>query len=479
MSIEHIPLFPADTIIGAGFHNIGSGVLRGSDTATIKKIESHYGERCGHIPLQAQHIRLLVKAVTPAITSQAAYLSRLFGKEVRAVDEATFRQESAGLQPLVIPYVNVPEAESYAQQTFGATVWGLPGRMVHNLKNKADFYTLVDEAGLDDFVTPDYTIASVFNAARTAEQVLKEAEALYMAAGVSQHYPLGVVMRASESDGNYGCSIVYARGQDIVLIEDGDAEHPFLFRDWHKALTQAQAHLVSTMNPEKEERVVLSRYLDFMDSPGMSVVIINGEVESLGWNGQLQLEGSTACVGTSSYIPRTEYIRQMQEHFEAKTTDFFVALLKKTAARHHIPFTQITGVANIDIMLPSHLEQRVQKHRKQPAVNYLAECNPRWTNYTDAILTVLGATRRTPTVASMRAVIREGIFTIDKHCMPAHIEPSLVREYICEHDERLRERGTRIICRMNNNPMGLILAGDTSIARQTISTIVEGLSQAV
>lgn len=42
----------------------------------------YYGERCGHLPLNARTIRVLVSESTPEIKAQMAYLSSLFGKDV-------------------------------------------------------------------------------------------------------------------------------------------------------------------------------------------------------------------------------------------------------------------------------------------------------------------------------------------------------------------------------------------------------------
>src|SRR5713226_9161754 len=72
----------------------------------------------------------------------------------------------------------------------------------------------------------------------------------------------------------------------------------------------------------------------------------------------------------------------------------FEALLRWTAQQCGVEFASIRGVANLDIMIPGELEKRLRRRRKQPVGNYLAECNPRWTNYTDAIMTILGANRR-------------------------------------------------------------------------------------
>jgi len=146
--------------------------------------------------------------------------------------------------------------------------------------------------------------------------------------------------------------------------------------------------------------------------------------------------------------------------------------LRHTAERCGIDFTSIRGVANLDIMLPGELEAQLQSKRKQRPVNYLAECNPRWTNYTDAILTVIGANGKESTISNMRTVIQEGISTFDKFRLPENVDPRVVREYIFTRDAALKQHGTRIICRMTKNPMGLIFAGDVQQAQQEVNAII-------
>jgi hypothetical protein len=230
------------------------------------------------------------------------------------------------------------------------------------------------------------------------------------------------------------------------------------------------------MNVQKETRVVISRYIDFVDSPGISVVIMDDRVESLGWNGQLQKPGSKACVGTSTYLPKNAYVQSMQHAYEEQTATFFEALLRMTAQKCGIPFASIRGVANLDIMIPGELERRLQRQRKQPESNYLAECNPRWTNYTDAIMTVVGANRKEQTIYNMKAVIQAGICTIDKHPLPENVTPQSVGACISERDAVLKRDGTRIICRMAKNPMGLIFAGDLARAQQEVDGMLTLLS---
>src|SRR5690242_6069421 len=100
----------------------------------------------------------------------------------------------------------------------------------------------------------------------------------------------------------------------------------------------SQEHLESTMNVQKEARIVISRYIDFADSPGMSVVIMENQVESLGWNGQLQKPVSKACIGTCTYVPRNQYMQRMQQTYEEQTAAFFEAILRSTAQYCGIEF---------------------------------------------------------------------------------------------------------------------------------------------
>jgi hypothetical protein len=481
MDMLNESLFLAKTPLelGAGFHNIGSGVLRASNKVMVDKLEAHYGERCGHVPLDARRIRVVVDTPTPDIEAQIAYLSQLFGKEMKAATFEDLKAEQEALSVehvVVVPYINVPETEQRIRGGVDGISWGMPSSMVHLLKNKADFYRFADELELDGVCTPDYRIANIYDISSAALAFLAAIEDIYKKAGMAQKYPLGIVFRAAESDGNYGSCLVYERESRVIVLPDGDADHTQSYSSWPDAIAASQKSLLATMNVQKEQRVVISRFIDIADSPGMSVIILDGQVASLRWNGQLQGQDSKACVGTSSYIPRNSYLRQVQQQYEDATAACFETLLKQAASRCSVDFAAIRGIANIDIIIPGSHEKELQKRRKLEPVHYVAECNPRWTNYTDAIMTIIGVNRKEPTVSNMRTVIRDGIFTIDKSYLPAHVDPRVVREYICKLDESLKQDGTRIICRMTKNPMGLIFAGDVKRAQEEFNGIVAMLA---
>ena len=208
MNILHTALFAASgsPMLGVGFHNVGSeGVLRASNEAVVKQVQHYYGERCGHLPLNSKNIRALVDFPTADIYAQMKYLSGLFGKNIIPVTFDELKEEKGGvpeLAALVVPYINVPEIETRLHTDLSAESWGLPGKMTHVLKNKASFYHLVDEFALGGFRPPEYSISTIANVAKEAGDFLSGVEDLYKQTEVAHAYPLGVMLRAAESDGN-------------------------------------------------------------------------------------------------------------------------------------------------------------------------------------------------------------------------------------------------------------------------------------
>ncbi|HXL38631.1 MAG TPA: hypothetical protein VN954_15680 [Ktedonobacteraceae bacterium] len=464
--------------LGVGYHNVGTGVLRASNKATIDYVEDHYGQRCGHLPLDSQRVCVLVHAHSEENESHLKYLSQLYGKEIEAITPLELQQQQERISAsrmLIVPYINVPETEKRFLTDLGVESWGMKADMVSFLKNKAEFYQFIDEFEFDGFRTPDYRIVHIADVTKEALGFMNAVENVMHEAGISQ-YPLGVMLRAAESDGNYGCCLVYEERNRVRVVPNGDIAYAAYYSSWKEALAVSQQHLTATMDLQKETRIVISRYIDMLDSPGMSVVIMDGRIESLGWNGQLQQDGSKACIGTSTYKPVNASLAQLQNKYEGQTLAYFETVLRRTAQKFGLDFASIRGVANIDIMLPSDMEEMLQKKRGYNPSHYVAECNPRWTNYTDAIMTVIGVNRKKQTISNMKAVIQEGIVTIDKFYLPEGIDIQEVRECIFLKDEELQQDGTRIICRMAKKPMGLIFAGDINHAQQAVESIIHNLN---
>ena len=327
-------------------------------------------------------------------------------------------------------------------------------------------------AGIRSGGWPASPVAAVPQAAL---RLLGTMEEIISQAGV-ESYPVGVMLRAAESDGHYGSCLVYQHQQRILVVPDGNVQQVQSSPTWQHALTVAQQHLAVGMNQQQESRVVISRFVEVADSPGLSVVLLDGQVESLGWNNQLQVPGSTGCVGTSSYQPKNTALARLQQAAETQTAACFEALLRQTAHRCGLDFASLRGVANIDLMLPGPREQQLQQRRGHPPAIYLAECNPRWTNYTDALLTILALKRQTPTVGTLRTAIQEGLATVDYYPIPPTVEPQRVRDELLRRDAAFRQTGISIICRMTHNPMGFIFAGDVKQAQQEVARLLAQLA---
>src|SRR6266699_6855986 len=135
MSVLNVSLFDSHVPreLGVGYHNVGTGVLRASDKTTIDYVEAHYGQRCGHLPLDAQRVCVLVSERTDDIQMHLYYLSQLFGKDIQAITAEELQQEQtrfSGQRVLIVPYINVPEAEKRIRTELGAESWGMTGNMV-------------------------------------------------------------------------------------------------------------------------------------------------------------------------------------------------------------------------------------------------------------------------------------------------------------------------------------------------------------
>lgn len=475
MDLKNKVLFDSGEAIdlGLGFHNIGSGVLRYSQEDVKKTVQDYYAQRCGHLPLNAKNVGMLVEEITDDLRSQTAYLSKLYNREIKLLTPEDVKNLKT--KPLIVPYIAVPEVEEQFSQ-FDAHMWGIPSKLTHVLKNKSEFYRLVNFLHIENFRVPEYTTTYLTEVIPYTKSFLKKIEDMYDEAGMRNSYPLGVMLRAADEDGNFGSSLLYEKGKYVVMIPNGEVSDARVYGNWEEALVNSKRILAAAMQTQKEPRVVVSRYIDTLDSPGMSVVIIKGSVYSLGWNVQTQKEPSRNPVAAGTYRPTDPVLKALQEKYEDYSAKVLEKYIRKTAERCKINFNAIEGIANIDLILPSDLEKKFQEKRGNKVEFYFSECNPRWTTYTDAVMTVLGAQHRDQTVNNMLNVINEGIAVVDKYKLPSNVDPRSVRDFIYTKDQELQKSGTRIICRMTTNPMGVIYAGDIELAQAEMRNIVKSLA---
>ncbi len=481
MNVERQSLYVSDgerRAVGVGFHN-AADVLWASDRAVQEAVKKHYQQRGGHIPLDnVDKTFMLVQEHDDPTTSQFHYLSDITGRRIEPKTIEEIKQESRktlSQKPLVVPYIKLPLTETYLERELGADVWGLPGTVVSVLKNKAEFHERILRAEIDGLHVPDFIVTDVDDLTINSEEFYRtHVKDLYKRFKMDG-YTHGLVLRPAESDGNFGAGVVREENGHVLFMPDGKMEGASRHPTFNSALARSQEYMRSTMNSVKEKRVVVSRLIDLADSPGMSVAVLDGQVISLGWNGQIIKDG-TACVGTSTYRPKDEYLQQIQEENEEKTAGAFSVLLSQLTKGQGIDLQTVRGIANIDIMIPGERERELQRKRGGDPHLYVAESNPRYTNMTDGVLTAVAAQRLPQTVRSMRVVTAAGIVSEDKYALPAGVDPKAVRDEIYKSDLKLKEEGTRVIARMTVAPMGVIFLGNTELARRELTNVVHKLA---
>lgn len=463
--------------IYAGYPNIAD-VLRASDPGVLQAV-SVYSQRCGHVPLDNLPVSyVLVERHTARITSQLEYLSKVFKKSLipKTAGELNLISKFENKKIVVVPYISVKETENYlASKLDNFEIWGLPARLTHNLKNKAESHIRIQKSGVPNLSVPDFEITDIDSLADSAAKFINDkVQNLYSEFSISNYLP-GIMVRFAECDGNYGAGVVKARKNKIVFLPDGNDNYPQEFDTWKDAVAACAGHIRSTMNTAKEKRVVISRLIESVDSPGMSVAVLDNELTSLGLNSQLQSDG-TACIGTGTYKPKSAELRVKKQKIEEETLIAFKKFLIDQSADLGIKFNTINTFINLDLIIPGKLEYELQKKRFGKTYNYISESNPRFTNWTDAVLTGVAAQGDRQTIASMQKIIKHGIEAEDKVKLPEGVDPEAVRDEIYKKDLQLQEYGTRIIARMTQSPMGIIYMGDIPQARRELGAIIKKLN---
>lgn len=473
--------------VGVGYHNvdhvIGTPNRTGvSDNPEIEKAKRFYADRCGHVPLTGvNRTYVLVGEHTEGVNSQMQYLSSVYGRTIEPKTSGEIRHISqrSGERPLLVPYINRSITQEILERTLQADVWGLPPVMVEKLKNKADFHTLVNRYQVNGITVPDYTIVPVDSLAAEGKAFFeKQVDGLYRKYGMD-NYRRGLMMRGAESDGNYGAVALLESDAQIVMIPNGHNRKNNVpkFGTWEEATKASQDYLSDMLSKQGDRRVVVSRFMDTLDSPGMSLAIIDGEVASLGWNGQLQKSGSTACVGTRAYKPENRYLEAIQEHYQAQIAEAFTEFLKRVAEEQNVDLRKVRGFINLDFMVPGFSERKLQEKRFGKMRLDAAEINPRWTNWTDALSAAVAVSDKEQQLSSFRSVIEGGIENEDKFEIPESVDPRDLRDAVYLLDQQLKEHGRRIIVRMPKSPTGLIFMGkDIAGTRRIMQDLTQKLA---
>ncbi len=472
-------------VVGAG------GVLWSIDPNTQEKVGGHYDPRAADQFLGNHNREAFVLTQSPEDhQSQLDYRGAIGKVDLTAIRDVREITNPNGHVALYVPYIsrempNFPTELNWKR-------YGLPYEITSLLKNKADFHDWLTQNDLEAN-TPNHVICEAKDITSSAEQMLLKIQSMYQEAKIDDQYPIGLMLRGAEGDGNYGAAKivqslhnqtiltkkgeVHVQAGQIMIMPDGKKDNLEVHDNWQTALLLAQLHIKDSMNLDQESRVVMSRLIDLQDSPGMSAIIAGGTPHLFNWNGQWQEPGESACTGTTS--PGLNGNNRLHELFLEETQAIFSTILSKQL-EGRANRDEIYAMINIDLMIPGALEQKLwQKTQSRPSLhqyrnnlgknnhNYqprpynpniplIAEINPRDTNWTLAVKSVLTALKRQATVQNMLALANgqdTKIIARDAWTLPGGLtDMNLVRDEMLQLHHQLEKSGAGFILRMPGHP---------------------------
>ncbi|MBA3723489.1 MAG: hypothetical protein H0W89_01170 [Candidatus Levybacteria bacterium] len=514
--------------LGIARHNITDLVALDQDTEY--EIAGRYNTRFGHIPVGGRVEGILLDEVPHVhdeaasrllqlgqanVTAQARYIGELSGNSNRFTlyTPKTLQAElKQGNTALIAPYLNNGNFSEYRQRNGldipGVSISGMHTAIVHELKNKATFHERVKAAQNPDFAVPHHEVVPVTEVTRAGIELLNFEEELYTAIGMPD-YIRGVFGRLNYSDGGYGSFNIQQKNGEIRLETDDKKKRP-PYTTWEDALHDAQAFMIKESADNADATIVLSRALNLKEVPGLSMHFMDGEVLPLGFNAQILDAQTKACIGTSTYEPTDPKLRNKRKEFEERITHGGKDFVHTIAREKGIDINTLRGWINFDAMFPGDEEQEVQKRivsamkartlssslqnklihygqLEKPSEYFLAESNPRRTNFIEATDEVLLVGNLPQTVASMREIIEHGILAEDNYNLPKGVKVADFAEAIGEtYAQDVRGDGLVILRTRPPKPyipdesaiVGVIMTGDSNARRQELQVVFDRLKKA-
>ncbi|PJF43334.1 MAG: hypothetical protein CUN55_09015 [Phototrophicales bacterium] len=485
--MDHL-LQSIDAIVA--WHNVAGrqGVLCAAADHIANAVGYHYNSRAAdHVPY-IPHLPIYILCDDPSsVEKQLRYRGGIAGMDFNAIRN-TDELASRGIQrALFLPYIRLVDIPLSAEIEW--TRYGLPPVIIQHLKNKAIMHNWLME---NNFVehTMNFVACSIEEIPTIGESMVAQIEEMYRDLDMDQVYPLGIMVRGAQTDGNYGAGFLRQllvdsdggrRGQ-IVLKRNGKATDFEFFNDWHSALVALRNHIQYTVATDIEDQVVMTRLLDINVSPGMSAMIDNGIVHPLAFNGQYTEPGAIACTGTCTLTAAIgeSYAEQINARYLTQAQTLLSQILERVFTQYHNDITQINGMLNIDMMIVGELERELWRRSDgthwrdniarinrqyaprpyDPSYGLFAEINPRETNWTLAMKAVLQATHRPFTAGQLQAISwGQGVQVVarDMWHLPAQVDMDILRDELLEYHHQLSANEEGFILRMPDNPAGVIM----------------------
>ena len=455
---------------GIGYHNVGTGVLRGSSPDVSNAVNTRYGARLGHLPPAMNgHFTLMPPDVqTQTNLLHLQYLSLMYGVDIKAITP-----EDANRLPgsrLLVPYINTADVKIVNGPE--TTTWGLPAEIVDRLKNKVLSHKDMQNYAIEGICPVDFKITDTNELIADSSRFLTDIRTNYQKVDMESNYPVGLMIRPDECDGGYGNATLQEIKGKIVFTPNGDIEGTIEFDDWESALKEARQHVIAS-SKSADTQVVISRLIDVEDSPWMTIIILDGKPFSLGWNGQIFNNGSRACVGTSTFNPSSAHSYKIKSEYEEESVNALTKYINTVATDTDTDLSKVRGVVNVDFIIPGPKEREyLLKTGRDPDTLYVAEFNPRWTNGSDAAAAAVWSTTRQHTPDEYIRVVNEGLLAIDKERVSPG-DPEQRYQTTIDLNRRLREDGSGVILRMPGyDTLGVIYWGDTTYARAEFLKVI-------
>jgi len=460
------------------FHNIHHLLLDAN-----KEIRQHaankYNSRGGALNWELPHVGIIANRTKEAL-DHAKYVTSVVGKYYEVVGYDDLKKIAIGTT-LLVPYINnssaYKELKTY-RTDIHQTVWGLPPSLVDILGNKAKLHQLINETHVKNLYVPEFGIARLENFNETAQKVLDESKSLYQR--FAPHYPLGLFFRTALSNGQFGNARIVqgTQGKLFITIYDEKTKKEILpSNNWEEAISRVKKSIIRNKNNGVDLEIVISRYIDMIESPGQSIFFLNGYAIPLSWNGNLFENGDPISHGTTIFTTKDPEIQKQLKEYQQQSGEVLSAFVKEVVRKNGIPYDTMNGILNFDLMVPGRLERELLQAQGKNIQYYIAECNPRWTNWTDALMNAVGINHQKPSIANINNIIEHGIHNIDEFPLQG-ANLSIFREKIYHADQKLIADGrARIFIRVpSQNFAGIILLGD-KILGEKILTDARGKTQ--
>lgn len=488
-------------------HNVGDLV---EDELLSRELTRRYAFRCGQGPKRGVEHPIVLVHDTGNIGDVREHIEGYLGGGVfeTAIQVATpdnlaemvgRKTHDPRERPLFVPYIRRPETDAWLKNLgVEGDVFGMDTRLVEILNNKAEIHRRAREYQIEGFQVPDFTIAPVSEMAEAAHEfVQKDVLGLYKRHNITDYPVVGLMLRGEVGSGGYS-TVKVVEDRELkrtgkpyirILADTNVHENPEYYKDWRTALYNAQTLIEPTVG--KNANIVVSRLVELADpidgSPGQTIVFVDGNAVSLGWNGQVQNEVN-ACIGTKNYDPMNPDLKKLQSEYEDACGEACIAFINRVAQEDGISLVGQRGFINVDWIAVGAHERELQRRRGINAPLYGVEFNPRTTNLMEARIALTEIDGNIVTINSLLEQGRKPMLALDEYPQPRGLwlpegsDPRTIREIIFEVDQVYKQAtngNSRVINRMPTVPvMGVIFSGDyIPDARSELDRRIAGYGQ--